>query len=139
MADRRTAAVPLLVAGLPHVEVADRVGVCPQTVSRWLADEDFRAEVEAERLQATAEAREALAGAALLAVQALVSVASDCDAAPGSRVSAACAILDRVGLERGSRVEVGVTAQGDEQLRDWLLHASDAELERCALSGAIPD
>lgn len=104
----RTAAARLFAEGVTVSDIARRLGVARETVSRWVnhrATEAVAAEVE-KRAKAfedsVAPARAALKASALRAAEVLVAHLEDPDASVAS--AAARTLLDRVGVPRAEVV-----------------------------------
>lgn len=134
-AERRRTAAELLGSGHAVGVVSEQLGIDHATVWRWRQDPEFCALVEAARSRLVDSLRERLRAGAGQAIEALLAVASDEGAPPASRVSAATAILDRVGLAR--RTEVEATVAATTEIRVDLSGASLEQL--AALAGGGDD
>lgn len=126
----RERAVALLSAGHTDVAVAHALAIDRGTVRRWRSEPEVaaalaraRREREAAGAEALDDARRILAEAAPRAAQALVDALEDAD--PRVSLAAAAALLDRVGLGKGSTPP----ALGGDSTAARLRAMSDAELE----------
>jgi len=122
--------VALLAAGHTDTAVAHALAVDRGTVRRWRGEPDVaaalaraRREREAAAAEALDDARRILAEAAPRAAQALVDALEDAD--PRVGLAAAAAVLDRVGMGKGSTPP----AVGGDSTVARLRAMSDAELE----------
>jgi len=87
-------AIELIAMGSNNKNVAERLDIAPETVSRWKSDYDFRAklnEMLQEQHAATQKRLRALAGSALSAIE---SIISSTDALERDRLTAAFKILE---------------------------------------------
>jgi len=92
-------AIILLSEGLNNKEVAKRLGLAPETISRYKSDFDFQAAFNAE-LAANREAqRDKLRSLASEALNSIQSVLTDESAPHKDKLNAAFKILDLTGLK----------------------------------------
>lgn len=120
-------AIVVRMRGLSWVEVAAQVGVSDRTLRRWCQEPGFASELDAARNVARDAAFDLLAARARDLAQVLVDVATDPEASPAARVSAAREGLSRIGvaeLQRHEHREVDVT----EAIRLALAEMTDEEL-----------
>jgi len=88
------AAITALLA-CPTIEAAaERAGIAPVTLRRWLAEDEFRRRYRAARRQVVEHAVSSLQQATGPAVETLVEVAGNIAAPSAARVSAAKTILE---------------------------------------------
>lgn len=99
-------AVGLLAAGMPSNEVAKKVGVTPETISRWRRDWEFVAALNAVLADAHEDARLALRNQVARAVKTL----SDCmnDPSAAIRLRAAIHVLDVIAVRQQAGEAVGL-------------------------------
>lgn len=127
---RKEQAIALLAGGMARKEVAEKLKVRPETISRWLGDPAFRLKLEAAvasvREEATYGLRRALAKAVEVLIEELEAEA------PHDRIRAALAILDRnAGFAAKQQHEVSLTGSLDVEglsageLRDELLKLAE--------------
>ena len=120
-ANQRKAVIALLNSATIRA-AALACGLCEKTVSRYLADPDFRAELRKRQDEALAAATAALSGLAGEAVGTLAGVMGDDEASPAAKVRAAAVILaERRKVaelddlaERVAALEQAQGGQGDE-------------------------
>jgi len=116
---RQHATIRALVTGTTQRHAAELVGVCPQTVSEWMGDADFRRALADAQRDALVDAGGALLALAHEAVGTLREVMTDPDAPPAVRVRAATEVLSRVGMPATTRTIPGpmdtIDADTDER------------------------
>ena len=97
----QTKAMPLLVSGLQQKEVAEKVGVTPQTISTWMSDAEFVAYLNHARSEALDGARDMLRGLANEAVEELRSIILNSENDEVRR-KAIIDVLDMIGIKNPS-------------------------------------
>jgi hypothetical protein len=75
-------------------QAALECGISESTVARWLRDPKFVAEMNSAKAEMTSAATNALRASALSAVQTLVSISGNVNAAESSRVAAAARVIE---------------------------------------------
>ena len=102
-------AIILLSEGLNNKEVAERLGLAPETISRYKADYDFQAALNAE-LTANREAqRDKLRSLTSEALNSIQSVLMDEATPPRDKLTAAFKILELTGLKHQSIGSIDAT------------------------------
>lgn len=133
----RERAVALLAAGYTDTAVGHELGVDRGTVRRWRHEPDVamalaaaRREREAAAAEALDDARRILCEAAPRAAQALVDGLDDDD--PRVALAAAAAVLDRVGMVKGSAAPAPTSLGPDarDELSARFRRMTDAALEQ---------
>ena len=118
LGERQEKVIAALLA-FPTVRLAaESVGIGESTVTRWLAEPEFKARYEAARREVVEGAKQALRSASLGAVSTLAAISSDPNAKESARVTAAKSILDLV-----LRIEEGDLAARIERLEQAVAHA----------------
>lgn len=139
-------AIELILSGASASEVADHLGLHPNTIRRWLQDAEFRAQLEDSR-RAAADAVNELIQARLReeAPKALDAIASLRDGArrESVRLAAAQDLLDRAGFRAPTRhvhavANFVVTPELIEAMRA-ILAESPSQLEAGDLVDALPE
>ena len=102
---KRDRVLALLIAGRTQREAAEAVGVGEDTVSHWMQDPETRTRLEALRAAPVEAAVRTLQQGALQAAATLVEAAEG-SPKDADRIKAAVAVLDRVGVVSGSKVEL---------------------------------
>ena len=102
--ERQAQAAALLVQGMSCKAVAEKVGVTPQTISTWKKDFEFRAQINALKLQVLTDARDALQRLAPEAIDVLRDLMGQASNEEVRR-KAAVNILEAVGLHGDPRRE----------------------------------
>ena len=121
--------IELRLEGRSYRNIAREVGLATSTVAERLSREEPKAKIAAALEGARERAAEILSASAEEAAQALGHMADGTAKPNAARVQAATAILERVGLSRGVRVEVsGQLATGAAALTDQDLAAELAGL-----------
>lgn len=119
---QRARAVALHLAGLTGRQIAARLEVTEFTVSDWLQEPWVRAQIEAgrkETVTATVEAaREFARLHTLEALETMVGLMRDPSVPESTRRLAAAELLDRGGVEAGTRLEHGGKIEGGEPVPD---------------------
>jgi hypothetical protein len=111
---RQRAAIPQIVAGATDTDVAVKLGLARETVSRWRTNPRFAKALQGARTQALTEALAELRGIALDAVRALrAAIGSKNEAI---RVKAALAVL-RLLIPLPAANDVEVDAMKDDERR----------------------
>lgn len=120
----QTKAMPLLVSGLQQKEVADQVGITPQTISTWMKDPEFVASLNQERSEVLDSARDMLRGMAQEAIKELRSIIlnSESDEIRRKAIKAIIDVLGMIGIKNPSMGFYGwgigpITAA--QVARDW--------------------
>lgn len=104
MADiRRAKAMALHLSGRSGKDIAKELGVTPQTVSEWLHEPGAQAQRESTRAKAIQKAEE-MAEDAMGTLGEIMRGEVE-GASASDRRAAACAILDRIGVVGGQRIE----------------------------------
>ena len=124
----------LLASGMSNLEVAEAVGCTAQTVCNAKSSPMFQAELELLQVQikssfsekraemeAGGDARQVLLGAQLRAAQGLVGMIDAPSISPGMRMKAQTEVLDRTGLQKIEKIEVGAKIMATEGLEQMLL------------------
>lgn len=88
-------AIPILAAGSLKKDAAAAANVTPQTVSTWLGQPQFRAALDAARLDLSTAASVALRDATGAAVDTILDLLRQ-GSSETTRLKAACYVLDRV-------------------------------------------
>ncbi|MBL1320244.1 MAG: helix-turn-helix domain-containing protein [Methylophaga sp.] len=95
-------AIILLSEGLNNKEVAEKLSVAPETVSRWKADFNFQAELN-KVLKANHEAqRDKLRHLSSVALEAIEGVMLDSDTPQRDKLTAAFKVLEIAELKQGA-------------------------------------
>ncbi|MEP2759027.1 MAG: phBC6A51 family helix-turn-helix protein [Hyphomicrobiales bacterium] len=97
----QTKAMPLLVSGLQQKDIAEKVGVTPQTISTWMKDAEFVAYLNQARSDALDGARDMLRGLANEAVEELRSIILNSENDEVRR-KAIIDVLDMIGIKNPS-------------------------------------
>ncbi len=98
----QTKAMPLLVSGLKQKEIADKVGVTPQTISTWMKNPKFVAYLNQARTDALDSARDLLRGLAFEAVEELRSIILNSESDEVKR-KAIMDVLEMIGIKNPSQ------------------------------------
>jgi hypothetical protein len=94
LADKQEEAIAALVAQPTAKAAAELVGVDEHTITRWKRDPSFARAYQEARERIFVETVEALAGASVQAVQALVNVARGEHVPPEQKIEAATRLLE---------------------------------------------
>ncbi len=138
--DQRERAMELLLAGNTPPQVAGAIGVNRSTVWRWTQEPDFAAELRQRRAERKFAILEMLEEGALEAVGCLRAIQGDAAAPVGVRVRAACALLDRAGMDaRGSSLypNSGLRVEGVESWPEREAALQEDKAHRGLLRGLI--
>ena len=92
LSDRQVHALPFMTSSRTFAEAAEKAGISPRTIHRWMNDPAFREEYQRQRDEAGSIARAAIRGLMLEAVSVLAERLSSED--PQERVRAAKTILN---------------------------------------------
>ncbi|MCK6585946.1 MAG: transposase [Polyangiaceae bacterium] len=118
----------MLIAGARVKDIARAVGVHPDTVSHWRSEPEFKAALEEAQKDVVSRAKNVLVRAAEEAVEQVLACMRE--GAEDQRLRAALAILDRVGLVAGAKIEhtgtVNLAALSEEELLRKLDEARNA-------------
>lgn len=104
------AGIELLVTGKKKVEVAAVLNITPTTISRWFADPDFVAALNARRLdayEATSERLRSMMGRATDVLESALSSSN-----PSEQLRAAAIVLKSVGLASLAAPSDAITPEG---------------------------
>lgn len=128
---RHFQAVEMLCAGKTVKQVANALGVNPSTVYDWIKIPEVRTEYDRLLDEMRDAARDRLRASALVAADSLRFVTRRGEKQHGPRVSAATAILDRVGLTVPKEVKLDVTTnpsagKADDDLERDVRKAAEA-------------
>lgn len=108
----------LVAQGLSGAEVGRVLGMSRWAVRNWLTDPYFVEALDHLKSSMVETGRRKLTGLIEEAVDTLSTIMRDEEATDASRVRAATAILDRVGLVRGTTVELGLNTSAVEPLME---------------------
>jgi recombinational DNA repair protein (RecF pathway) len=91
---RQRLAVPVLVSTRTNKESAQVLGVSLRTIQRWLADEEFKAELRKAEIQATDQAVRRLIGSQGLVITQLITILNSPNAKDSDRLKAGQTLLE---------------------------------------------
>ncbi len=103
---RRQLLAEAIATGMTRKQAAAHCGLSTKATDNALKDPRMKALIEEKIGEITKQMRGKLRSVGNLAVLTLAKVAGDSEAPPAARVSAATAILDRIGVSKTSVVEV---------------------------------
>lgn len=106
LTNRRILLAEAIAVGMTRQKAAEFSNLSLKGVEIALKDPRMRAEIDRRIAEITKETRSKLRGVRNIAVQALAKVAGDATAPPAARVSAATAILDRIGVGKTEVLEI---------------------------------
>lgn len=111
---RKLRALPLLVAGWKHSQIAAEIGVTSRTIERWIAEDELFAQA---LKNAASETEAAIDGTRkLLESLGLASVLALADAVERGDASAAARVLTMIGVATPKKLEHGVSNETAELL-----------------------
>lgn len=125
---QKEAALVMLANGARPRKIAQVLEVSERTLTRWLADDGFSAELAERQARIRGEAERVIAGGLAQAARQMLKLAKTAGKEDMAKVKAAGEILDRGGLVKKQIVTLTV--------HDELDLMTDEELERLALQGA---
>lgn len=96
LSPKQSAAIAALLTSSTNEAAAKKAGVSLRTLNRWLVEPNFRRALRLAQDEALERTFNRLAAVGAEAVQVLLEVAADKEAAPAARVSAARAILENL-------------------------------------------
>lgn len=106
LSKRRLLLAEALAVGMTRKKAAEFSSLSLKGVENALKDPRMKAEIDKKIAEITKETRGKLRGVRNVAIAALAKVAGDEQAPPAARVSAATAILDRIGVGKTEIVEI---------------------------------
>ena len=113
---QKEAALVMIASGARLRKVAQVVEVSERTITRWLSDEGFSAELAARQARIRADAERVLSGAAEKAARHLVKLAKEAGKEDMAQVKATEGVLDRVGIVKRQVIvmESGDALEGED-------------------------
>jgi len=90
---RHNKAIELLASGATVKNVAEKLGIAPETVSRWRGDFDFQAALNALLHESQTAARERLWHLSGVALDTVEEILTDSEAPPKDRLQAAFKVI----------------------------------------------
>ena len=99
LTEKHHAAIELMITGMKGVDIGAKLDTAPETISRWRADYDFQAALNArmkENQQAMQDRLRSLADSALTSIE---SIMNDAGVDDKTRLTAACKVLELTRLK----------------------------------------
>lgn len=92
--ENQLAAITFLLTGMRAKEVAEKIGVASETISRWRRDPDFIAEMRRRQVDMHDDAKVYIRALLPEATKALANILNDSAASANSKIAAAAKIFD---------------------------------------------
>ena len=116
-------AIELLASGVNGKDTSEKIGVTPETISRWRSDFAFQAELNKLLVIAQQESSDKIRHLATVALDTLETLITDTDTPPKEKLTASIKILELVNVKSCSIGSTNATVLEKEYQQDKLLES----------------
>ncbi len=123
LSEKHHLAITLLATGLNSKETAEQIGVTPEAISRWKADFDFKAELNAMLKTIQVEAQDKLRHLSNIALSTIEEIMLDSDSPAKDRLSASIKVLELANIKTGVVGSSNASVLRNQKEQDDLLES----------------